>query len=220
MKKETKLIVKDEAIHSVQALNETISNFGFNEDISEIFKINIHQEVEADYPISIEHVGKSLNGSSHEFMVDIEKKKRSRKVPKNKLLGGLSAFFNDAEMVDEYYMAPVGASSTVDLPYSHLVVRFQSQYPNVNDIGCLILPFVSQTKIIVFSAFYYYKTREWDVKTIDSSSVQWVSFEEFIKKEDDLKMATESLLKELENFSLRPMKSRFELLDTTDSENS
>lgn len=212
--------IKGEAIHSVQALKEFISNFNFNEDVSDIFKINIQQEVESDYPISIEHVGKNLNGSSHEYMVDIEKKQRSRKVPKNRLFGGISAFLNDAEMVDEYYMAPVGASSTVDLPYSHMVVRFQAQYPNVNDAGCLILPFVSQTKIIVFSAFYYYKTREWDVKAIDSSSVQWVSFEEFIKKEDELKMATESLLEEFENFSLRPMKSRFELLDTADNENS
>ena len=209
---------KDEAIHSVQVLNEFISNFSFNEDVSEIFKINIQQEVESNYPISIEHVGKKLNGNSHEYMVDIEEKQRSRTVPEDILHRELSVFLGDADMVDEYYMAPVGASSTVDLPYSHMVVRFQAQYPNVNDVGCLILPFVSQTKIIIFSAFYYYKTRGWDVKTIDSSSVQWVSFEEFIKKVDELKMATKSLLEELEKFSLRPMKSRYELLDTADNE--
>ena len=214
-------LVKGEAeLCSVLALSDIISNFSFKEDVSELFKINIHKEIESEYPVSVEHVGKSLNGNNHDYMIDIDKEQRSRRVPKNRLLGGFTAFLNDADMVDEYYMAPVGASSTVDLPYSHMSIRFQSQYPNVNDSGCIILPFVSQTKIVVFSAFYYYKTREWDVKTIESSSLQWVSFEEFIKKDDELKIATESLLEEFESFSIRPLKNRFELLEVVEDQDS
>lgn len=56
------------------------------------------------------------------------------------------------------------------------------------------------------------------MKNIDSSSIKWVSFEEFIKKEDELKVATVSLLEVFENFSVRPMKGRFELLEVTDDE--
>ncbi|MBR9886428.1 MAG: caspase family protein [Oceanospirillales bacterium] len=207
---------KDDVVNSVITLSEIISSFSFKEEISDIFEINVNSEVESNYPIKIEHVGKSLNGNTHDYMVDIDKKQRTRRVPRNKFLGGLSVLLNDADMVDEYYMTPVGASSTVDLPYSHIAIRFQSKYPNVNDSGCIIIPFISQTKVIVFSAFYYYKTREWDVKTIDSLSIQWVSFEEFIKKKNEIRIATEALLEEFENFSVKPMKSRFELLEVVD----
>lgn len=211
---------KDEVIHAVCSLSELVSSFNFKEDVTSIFDVETRKEPEPDYPISVEHVGKSLDGNTDEYMVDIKKEERSRKVPRNRLLSGISAFLNDADMVNEYYMAPVGASSTVDLPYSFISIRLQSQYPNVSDAGCLILPFVSQTKIIVFSAFYHYKTREWDVKTIDSSSIQWVNFEEFIKREDDFKKSMESLLEEFENFSISPVKRRLELLETPDKQNS
>ena len=172
---------KDEAVESVTKIVELVKAYSFSDEINEIFDIKIHSEVDSNYPISTDYIGETLNVGNHEYMIDIETETRTRRVPKNKLLSGLAVFLSEADKVTEKYQAPAGASSTVDLPFRFISIRFMSKFPNVNDAGCVISPFVSQTKIIVFSALYFYKAREWDVKTIDHASVKWANFEEYIK---------------------------------------
>ncbi len=215
---------KEEAVSSVEKISEAIHDFSFGSDISSLYNIKIQTEIDTNVHVKTEHVGKSLQNNNHDYMVDIENEQRVRRVPKRSgILGGLfatSAFLEgkDVPMVDEHYMEPVGASSIVDLPYKFIFIRLESKFPNIDDAGCILLPFVSQTKVIVFSAFYYYRTREWDVKSINAASVKWVSFEEYIKKGADLSQACETLLEEFEGFTLRPINKRFELLEV-DSDN-
>lgn len=217
---------REEALSSIERVSESINGSSFSDDINKLYNIKIQTEIDANIPIKTEHVGKSLKNSTHNYLVDIESEQRVRKVPKH---GGLlssflatSALINSEEvpMVDEYYMEPVGANSIVELPYKFISIRLESKFPNINDTGCILLPFVSQTKIIVFSAFYHYRTREWDVKTINAPSVKWISFEEYIKKSDDISGACDTLLEEFEIFSLSPIKKRFELLDVDTEEDS
>lgn len=217
---------RDEAISSVENILESINSFSFSDDVNKLYNIKIQNEIDANIPIKTEHVGKSLKNSSHNYMVDIESEQRVRSVPKR---GGLfgsilatSALLNSEEvpMVDEYYMEPIGAKSIVELPYKFISIRLESKFPNINDTGCILLPFISQTKIVLFSAFYHYRTREWDVKTINAPSVKWISFEEYIKKSDDISGACDTLLEEFEVFSFRPIKKRFDLLEVDIEEDS
>jgi len=178
---------KEEAIEAARSIEKHILEFNFNEEIEGLFDLKIQSEIDSNIPVNTEHVGKSLLNSNHDFMVDIDREQRVRKVPKNRgVLGGLAAFLDDTPMVDEHYSAPVGATSIVELPYRFISIRLQSKYPNVNDAGCVVIPFVSQTKIVIYSAFYHYRTREWDVKSIDMSTLKWVSLDEYIKKESEL----------------------------------
>jgi hypothetical protein len=50
------------------------------------------------------------------------------------------------------------------------------------------------------------------------STLEWSSFDEYIKKESELANACLSLLVEFQNFSLRPLQKRFELIEV-DGEN-
>jgi Caspase domain len=203
---------QEEAIIATKKLEQAIKNFKFSSEIDSIFNIKIQPETATIAPVSTEYVGKHLNNTS-EYMADIKTEKKYRKVPKNKLLANLNIglFLNEAEMIDEVYMSPVGASSTVELPYNFITIRLQSKFPNVNDSGCVIMPFVSQTKIIVFSSFYFFKIKEWDTKTVDQSSLEWSNFEEYIKDYNDFENSIEILLKEFEEFSVEPIKKRFEI---------
>ncbi|WP_445362963.1 caspase domain-containing protein [Microbulbifer sp. ANSA003] len=209
---------KDEAISCVEKIEKVVQSYSFNTDIDDLFEIIISKEVDAQFPVPTEHIGKSLENNTIDYMAKINKESRVRKVPKTGRLAGLiaaGALLNSQEvpMEDEYYQVAIGAESTVELPFKFLTVRFKAKYPNVNDTGCIISPFVSQTKINLFSAFYTYRNREWDVKTINQKSVKWIDFEEFIKKPEELKDSIEVLLEEFSSFSIRPIKKSFNLLE-------
>jgi hypothetical protein len=208
---------RDEAIQVTKRVAICISEFKFDDEINGLFDVKIKQEIDSIMPVNTDHVGKSLANSDHDYMVHIDYSERVRKVPKTSgILGGWSALLNNADipMVDEYYSVPVGGTSVVELPYDFISMRLQAKYPNVNDTGCIVIPFVSQTKIIIFSAFYHYRTLNWDVKNIDMSTLKWVSFDEYIKEENTLDSSCEILLEEFQRFSLGPLQKRFELLET------
>jgi uncharacterized caspase-like protein len=209
---------KEEAVDAARVIENHIVDFKFNEEINELFNLKIQNEIDSNIPVNTEYVGKSLSNSNHDYMVDIHCEDKVRKVPKHKGLAGLSALLDSIPMVDEYYSVAVGATSIVELPYKFMSIRLQAKYPNVNDSGCVVIPFVSQTKIVIYSAFYHFRTREWDVKSIDMSTLEWSSFDEYIKKESELANACLSLLVEFQNFSLRPLQKRFELIEV-DGEN-
>lgn len=116
--------IKDEVIYVVCFLSEIVLSFKFKEDVIFIFEIEICREFEFDYFISVEYVGKSFDGNIDEYMVDINKEERFRKVLKNRLLSGILVFLNDVDMVNEYYMVLVGVLLIVDLLYFFIFIWF------------------------------------------------------------------------------------------------
>ena len=127
-------------------------------------------------------------------------------------------FPEDDSLVEEVYVESIGATSTVALPYEYIEIRCEAKFPNINDTGCFIVPFVSQTKVIVFSAFFVYRTREWGVKVINEDSVKWLNFEEFIKKPADVLKSINSVFDKYAEFTLIPIKKHFDLLEDLDEE--
>ncbi|EPJ56352.1 MAG: hypothetical protein OFPI_00190 [Osedax symbiont Rs2] len=213
---------KQEAFSCIQNVVELVKIFPFKNEITELFEIEMTKEVDSSFPVKTEHIGRSLSKDNIDYMANIIKENRVRSVLKantgtfmQKLLAVQAVTHTrDLPTVQESYSVAISADSTVELPFKFLSIRLKAKYPNVNDTNCMIVPFISQTKMIIFSAFYTYKTQEWDVKQINHDSVTWINFEEFIKNTEETKINIATLLEEFCEFSIRPIKKTFNLLET------
>ena len=213
---------EDEAVTSVGNISKWFSSFHLPEIMDKLYTLEINTSSEPNINLSKEYVGKFLSECDIDYLVSIEKERRVRKVPKS---GGvfLAAAFargEDVPMVEKYYKAVVGATSTVDLPYNHIFIRSVAKYPNINDTGCIVIPYVSQTKIAIFSVFFSYRTREWDVKEINRSTTEWAVYEEYAKDDAKIKDIIDVIFEKYTAFTLNPIKESTGLIDPVDEKDS
>lgn len=221
---------KEEAILSVTQLLEVISDFQFGDEILDLFQIDIQQEKTNSIPISTEAIGNTMKELDDGYMVELQFRTKVRETPKfnSKMLNPSYDFLsNSLDYTDHYlpqnieweketYTVCTGAVSLIEFPYAYVLIHLKSKFPNIDDNGCIIIPFVSQTKIMVCFAYFSYKTIEWDVKDIDKDSIQWYRIDEYMKSSQDVTDKVETKLIDFTEFVLKPIKDKFDL-DRIDS---
>ena len=115
----------------------------------------------------------------------------------------------EIELIDETYYVPSGARSKINMPYKQIEINATSKYPNLEDNGMLVIPFLSKTKIIFFSVMFQYKSDGWDKKSIVTPSFQWQVYECLIKQPEKIDAEIDSIMKDFEFFTIEPLKKRF-----------
>jgi hypothetical protein len=210
---------ESEAFQSVDNVSQTINTLSLPADVEALYELDVKIQSDSSIPVSTNYIGKYLSDCEIDYLVSIDKQTKTRTVRKG---GFFPASFmlrgEDVPTVEEEYEVAVGAESTTSLPYDHIFIRSSAKYPTVNDSGCIIIPYVSQTKIVIFSVNFLYRTREWDVKEINKSTCEWTYFDEYIKEDEKIKKKIISLFENYVNFTINPLKEKFGLLEVADEE--
>ncbi|PMR69226.1 caspase family protein [Halomonas heilongjiangensis] len=208
---------EDEAIECVKLLRKIATTFQFEDQICQLYECKVELQSDSGIPIYTDYLGKYLSKNETNYFARIEKEARNREVPRSAALAGFiaatSILGEDIPMKTESYMAITGASSTVELPFDHIFMRLESRYPNIDDTGCLIFPFLSQTKIAILASFFRYKSREWGVKQIVQSSCEWSGYEVYIKDKTEVEKNIRELLDGYAEYTLHPILDKFDYND-------
>lgn len=208
---------EDEAYSSVELIKKIASEFSFKEELTGLYSFTVSALVDSKIQVNTEYAGKYLSKSDIDYFVKIEKETRVKKVPKGGSLASIMAarslLRDNVPMEDKKYSVVVGAESTVSLPYDHIFIRGEAKFPNINDTGCIILPYVSQTRIAILSVFFTYRSREWGVKEINASSCEWSASEEYVKESDKVESQVNSILERYSEFTIKPIQDGFGLLE-------
>lgn len=212
---------EEEAVKAVHNIYKWLNNFTLPEIVRELYKFEISTLTDSKISFSTEYIGKYLSDCNIDYLVTIEKELRVKRVPKESIFAAAAMIRGeDVAMVEKQYTALVGATSTVKLPFNHIFIRLAAKYPNINDSGCMVLPFVSQTKVAIFSVFFTYRNREWDVKEINKSSCEWAVYEEYAKDDNKIKDAIDMISSKYVDFTINPIKENVGLLESTDDKDS
>lgn len=205
-----------EAYACVEQIGKIVSDFSFSEELGSLFSFGTSTLSDSNIPINTAFAGEYLSKSDIDYFVKTEKETQVRMVPKGGRLATLMAtravLGEEVPMEKKKYVVIVGAKSTVALPYDHVFLKAEAKYPNINDTGCIILPYVSQTKIAILAAFFTYRSREWGVKEINQSSCVWNATEENIKEATKIESQVQSILERYSEFTLKPIQKGFGLL--------
>lgn len=205
-----------EAYACVEKIGKIVSEYSFEEELTSLFSFNAITLSDSNIPIKTEFAGKYLSKSDVDYFVKTEKETRVRMVPKGGALASLMAsralLGEDVPMEEKRYTVIVGAKSTVPLPYDHIFLKAEAKYPNINDTGCIILPYVSQTKIAILSVFFTYRSREWGVKEINKTSCIWNAAEENVKETSKIESQLQSILERYSEFTIKPIQEGFNLI--------
>ena len=205
---------EEEAIQCVVDIAILVEGYKFTDELMEMYTPNVERVSDTSAPIKTDYIGEYLSKSDNNYFVRILKETRTKKVPQNNFLLATQAIFGeDVRMVDKEYQATSGAKSTVKLPFSYIFIRCDAKYPNINDAGCIIFPFLSKTKIAILAVHFHYRSREWTVKEVVQSSCMWFAYEEYIKEDHKIKKIIEDILDEYEYSIIHPIKEELGLVD-------
>ena len=212
---------ENEAVQSVDNVSEVMKTLSLPSEVEEMYELDMKILSDARIPVASNYIGKFLSDSDTDYLVSINKQARTRTVKKHGFIAtSMMLRGEDVPTVEEEYIVAVGAESTTSLPYDHIFIRSSAKFPNINDSGCIIIPFVSQTKIIIFCVNFLYRTREWDVKEINKSTCEWTYFEEFIKENAKVKEQVINQFENYINFTIKPIKEAFGLLESNEDDDS
>lgn len=215
-----------EAMDVISNLEAFCKKLDVPEEIKGLYDLNVQLEEDHPRDINIESVGKWFNSNTSGYFFEIITEKRIRKVPKATGLLAASMGFrawigdSDVPMVDEAYNAVIGAKSSVKLPFGHMLIRAFAKYPNIDETACIIFPFISETSINIFHCKFSYKKIDWNMKKIESSSAKWSNIQHELKQTEEIKKSVSELLNSFYEFTLAPIKNKFDYAITDKEENA
>ncbi len=206
-----------EATESLESLFSDIEKYNFSQSIHDLFEFSIVRETETPVPVETDFIGKYFRDNDQEFLISIQTETRTRLVPKDpfswaSLLGNTQLAHN-IETVKQEYLAPVGAISNVKLPFKFIRIKLTAKHPNIDDRECIIIPYLSRTKFVLFSCFYQYRAVGWKVKEIEESSHKWLTYQDYIKKEKRSDAFITDILENFSNYTILPIKEFYNLLE-------
>ena len=209
---------EEDAIKSLDLLSKEASALKLNVELSQFYNISINVHTEESLNINTDYIGEHFDNNDTSFLVRVVTRREVRKVPRmNGVFGSIATSAalmggHDIDMIDEYYAVPSGAKSTVTLPFSHIEIRLQSKFPNINDTGLVLIPYVSKTDIVVFHVQYRYRSEGWENQVFINSSCNWGSKYSSIKETSKINEGINEIWEKYQSYSLDPILKAF---DTT-----
>lgn len=205
---------EEQALECLQILSQRVKEYEFEHEINQIFDHEIEFQSDVAVQVNTEYLGNYFSNAETNYFVSIHKETRTREVTSSNIFTGsiVSRAFRgeDLPKVKQDYLAISGASSSVKLPFQNIYIRLRSKYPNINDTGCLIFPYLSQTKMAILVCYFMYETKEWDVKKIAEATCEWSSFEILIKEETEIQNTIRDALDNYTRYTLDPILEQFD----------
>lgn len=206
---------QEQALECLQILSEEVKEYEFEHEINQIFDHKTEFQNGDVVQINTEYLGNYLSNAETNYFVNIHKETRTREVTNHNIFTGsvVSRMLSGEELpkVKQDYLAITGARSSVELPFEQIYIRLESKYPNINDTGCLIFPYLSQTKIVILVCYFMYETKEWNVKQIAEATCEWSSFEMLIKEENVIENIVKEALDNYTKYTLDPILEQFDI---------
>lgn len=208
---------EEEATKSLDFLSKEASALKLNEELSQFYDISINVNTEEPPNINTDYIGEHFDNKDTSFHVRVVTRRKVRKVPKmNGVFGSMAATAalmggHDIEMVDEYYAVPSGAKSTVTLQFSHIEIRLKSKFPNINDTGLILVPYVSKTDIVLFHVQFRYRSEGWENQVLINSSCNWGSKYSSIKETSIISEHINDIWEKYQSYSLDPIHKSFDV---------
>lgn len=205
---------KEQALECLEILRREVNEYEFDDEINQIFDYKIEFQSDINVQINTDYIGNYFLNTETNYFVHIQKEKRTREVTNHNVFAGsvVSRIMSGEVLpkVKQDYSAVAGANSSVKLPFEQINIRLESKYPNINDTGCLIFPYVSQTKVAILVCYLMYETKEWDVKKIAESTSEWSNFETLIKEETEIQNIVKEALNNYIKYTLDPIVEQFD----------
>jgi hypothetical protein len=104
-----------------------------------------------------------------------------------------------------------GAISTIDLPYNQLVILVNPKYPNLQKYALKVVPFLSQTSLLIFYSFVNYKREGWGNSFIPIDS-KWLAHQISLKEKTKVQTFVSEVLVSFWNSILEPIIEKFTLV--------
>lgn len=204
---------QEQALNCLQILSQNISEYEFDNEIDQIFDHKTEFQNDVAAQINTEYLGNYFSNVETNYFVNIHKETQTREVTNHNIFTGsvVSRMLSgeDLPKIKQDYVAITGASSSVELPFEQVYIKLESKYPNINDTGCLMFPYLSQTKMAILVCYFMYETKEWDVKKIIKSTCEWSDFEILIKDGTEVTNMVKEALDNYTRYTLDPILEQF-----------
>jgi hypothetical protein len=178
---------EEEALAALTGLPVIFSDFKLPADMTALFNTRVFTDPSRSIP-ERHLIGRWFDQNKDtKYFVEAtyEIQKYRRVVPKRPTLARAASWIStvtrlhgDEELtfVEDERQVISGFRSTVDLPYSHVIIEIEPVFPNLHPAECLVVPILSRTHLRLFWTFNRYEYSGWETR-VRVGKLEWATDE-------------------------------------------
>ena len=204
---------KDEALDVLEKFKESFFSEEIQGDVNELYDLKRFEQSDYSNLLNVDEIGRWINQNKGEFFAEPitirEKIEPDTSSPFMRSLSGLGSMFGP-----HYRTVTTGVKSTEDLPFNQLRISANPKLPNIEKTSLIIVPFLSQTTILIFYAFVNYQISGWN-DTFTPQAPKWLIRQVGLRDKDEIQNFIREIINLFVEFTMNPI---IETFDTTEGE--
>ena len=210
---------EEEALAALTGLPVIFSDFKLPADMTALFNTRVFTDPSRS--ISERHlIGRWFDQNKDtKYFVEAtyEIQKYRRVVPKRPTLARAASWIStvtrlhgDEELtfVEDERQVISGFRSTVDLPYSHVIIEIEPVFPNLHPAECLVVPILSRTHLRLFWTFNRYEYSGWETR-VRVGKLEWATDEAALKDHAAVERTCQTIKQAFAGFVEEPIRLRW-----------
>lgn len=214
-KEATDYFTKEQALSLLNELKEDIIEFKLEDELNEIYDLQITFQENYDGIINKSIIGKWLDDNPHDYFAKSTRIKE-RKDRNTSILGGIrtTALWNPLTDEADYEWVRNGFELELEVPYKSIFITLNSNFPNVDSLTSRVVYLLSRKQIRLFYFITNFEMKNWDERKINSK-IEWFTTEYLLKDKDSIVVGLRKILTQMEENATKELDEKFNKKEIT-----
>lgn len=200
----------DEAIEIIEKLKSDLQKQELKNPITELFEVEWSERGDYRNISDFKTVGDWIKDNKEDFFAEYTT--TTKKIEYDRTPFGINVAGINRLLGTDTVTVVTGAYSTVDLPFKQLVLSATPKFPNITKTSLIVLPFLSQTTLLVFYCFIEYSQTGWG-EAYRPHITRWHTKQAPLKNRDEVTTLCANLLDSFVDFTIKPLIEEFDTVE-------